>query len=178
MRSELRRLSEPYNIVRPSVQKCTPASVLLDTLTLTEKQFVERGMLPGAGGFPLWFTAENERNVFLWRNGLSLGDKDRFQFWVDIPKLIEKREIQLRNAAENDPFTNTWWGMSAFDRTSAEEELAYLDALSSLLADLCPHLHALSQASIRVMREMGHEFSERPVVVLPFARVKTSVRAA
>jgi hypothetical protein len=68
----------------------------------------------GGGGeavTPLWFLAETERNIFLWRQGKSLDDVEDYEFWVDIPSLITKRRVQLESPQGLNPFTNPNWGI-------------------------------------------------------------------
>ena len=88
-------------------------AILADVLKTLEVQFQRRGMLPsgtesgpGMAFHPLWFVAETERNVFLWRQGCSLIQQDEFEFWIDIEALISKRLNQLDSADPENPFLN------------------------------------------------------------------------
>src|SRR5438128_1283697 len=91
------------------------AAVLLEVVKPLEQRLRMRGLLrsnDSATFHPLWFLAETERNVFLWRRGCSLGQQDQFEFWVDLRLLISKRLHQLENVDFENPFLNPGWGSS------------------------------------------------------------------
>lgn len=129
--------------MHPGVQSCTTEAsaipintVTIDVLRSIEARLTERGFLPEpvgpSFGF-LWFIAETERNVFLWRNGMSIADADRFEFWVNLPNLIEKRLRQLQLRDNDNPFINPLWGVSGQNGDHAKRELEYLQAMKDVL---------------------------------------------
>jgi len=119
---------------------------------------------------PLWFVAETERNVFLWRHGLSLDDRDEYDFWVDVPELIQKRIKQLGSSKANNPFCNPLWGFSTADeietKASNEGEIEYLRSFGALNRPLLGHAHALSHVG-RALEEEYLDGSAKETVVLP-----------
>lgn len=141
-------------------------AILLGSLKTLELQLQKRGMIesPEKRFNPIWFVAETERNVFLWRRGCSLIQKDDFEFWVDLPRLIEKRLSQLSSCQADNPFVNPLWGVSVLDKQSAEQEAAYLRSFGEVTGKVSRHLHALSQVGSMLHRE-HHPAQER--VILP-----------
>ncbi len=147
------------------------SAVLWEVLHGVEVQLQRKGMLPSnapASFNPLWFLAETERNVFLWQQGCSLIDQEQFEFWIDIPKLLNKRRAQLKKGNSANPFTNPLWGESEYDPSLADRENEYLEQLEELVAQVAGHAHALSIVASQVQRELHGE--DRPRVVLPVAR--------
>jgi len=124
---------------------------------------------------PLWFLAETERNVYLWRSGLSIQQVDEFEFWVDIPALIEKRMTQLRSYDSENPFMNPLWGLSIADEHTIEKEKKYLNSLFDLIGEIKEHLEALCVAASTVSRELDQAKDSRSVVVLPIKKSAKSV---
>src|SRR6187431_829960 len=82
-------------------QPCTNLNanvVAADIIRTAEIRMQQRGMLPGGQSLshnPFWFLVETEKNVFLWRSGSSLAEKEQYDFWVDIDSLLNKRLRQL-----------------------------------------------------------------------------------
>jgi hypothetical protein len=148
-----------------------PAYAVLLSMTRTlELQLQRRSLLkaPTVGSFtPVWFVAETERNVFLWRRGLSLIQQDEFEFWVDLPKLVAKRLHQLESADADNPFTNPLWASSSADPDLIRRESEYLESLLEIIARVGPHAHAFSRASAECLKEYFGYCDERPVVLLP-----------
>ena len=70
-------------------QKLPKGCVLLGVLKSVENELRKRDLLGSEGEptTPLWFLAETERNIYLWRSGKSIDDQRDFSFWVDIPAL-------------------------------------------------------------------------------------------
>jgi len=106
---------------------------------------------------PLWFLAETEINVFLWRSSLSLIDKDRFDFWIDCQALVDKRLRQITADCSENPFSSNG---------SLSEEGEYLHAFLRLSLPVIPHVHALFMAAAHCLHE------SRSMVVLPVLNKK------
>ncbi len=164
--------AELHKIERPNDLKSIQAAshlVLADTLRTLEEAFSAKGLLdrePQDIFQPLWYLVETERNVFLWKRGCSIIQQDDFEFWVDIPALIQKRRRQLENADAHNPFVNSLWGIGTDTVESASRELNYLEEFLSLLADIQEHLCALCEATSQVQSTLnGPPARER--VVLP-----------
>lgn len=137
-------------------------AVLLSALKTLEYQLQDRGYLttPTHPISPVWFTAETERNLFLWRIGCSLTQKDEFEFWVDIDRLIEKRLDQLTS-----PGASHNKGQS---EVPTDKEAAYLYGFTKALPKLRTHAHALSHAGLLLELEtLSDEQSDRQTVLLP-----------
>lgn len=144
-------------------------TVLDDVLKTVERQLQSRGLLPSldADAFhPLWFLAETERNVFLWRHGFSLADHAEFEFWLDPRALLEKRRRQLERAGDN-PFASPEWGRELAEPAPREEELSYLHAFAALLGRIEAHAHALSIVASLLQAESR---GERDRILLPIQR--------
>ena len=145
-------------------------AVLLDVLRTLEQELQKRGFLDSGGESsfnPLWFVAETERNVFLWRRGCSLIQKDEFEFWIDVRALIEKRLSALDRYDPQNPFVNPLWGEPATSLDSVTRERAYLEAFLGKLETLHGHAYALCEVGSRVLRELCGEAAERERVLLP-----------
>lgn len=143
------------------VEAFGPGTMLLETLRAFERHCTERGLLPlSQWTSPLWFIAETERNVFLWRRGCSLIQEAEFEFWFDVPQLIEKRRWQLESFDGSNPF-----GVS---REGQDHERQYLEQLAQLIHQACDHMHALSYCFAELARaaESGI-YESREVVLLP-----------
>ncbi|NMC62973.1 MAG: hypothetical protein GYA55_07365 [SAR324 cluster bacterium] len=123
---------------------------------------------------PLWFLAETERNVYLWRSGLSIEQEDEFEFWVDIPALIKKRMEQLSSFDSGNPFMNPLWGLSIADEQTIEKEKKYLNSLFDLIDEIKEHLEALCIAASTVSRELDQNKDSKSVVVLPIKKFAKS----
>lgn len=159
-----------YKTERP-ITSLPETAVTLNSLKVLECELQRREFLRTTGCFPLWFHAETERNIFLWRRGCSLIQLDEFDFWVDIPKLIEKRFEHLARPQGDSPLSNPYWGISSASNAGAEVEKRYLEDLIASLRSIQSHAHALSVVAGEVCRELGIENLEREVVILPTARL-------
>ena len=123
----------------------------------------------GLGSFnPLWFAAETERNVFLWRSGCSLIQEDEFEFWIDVPRLIAKRSRQLENSNPANPFTNPYWSIASEDTRTLREEVSYLEKFSSVMLEIDTLATALCSITARLEKMLAPAES-RPRVILPAA---------
>jgi hypothetical protein len=131
-----------------SLGEIPKSALLYDLLQPLEKELSTRKMLRALPNtlHPIWFFAETERNIYLWRRGLSLSQAELFEFWIDIAKLIDKRRDQLKRYNSENPFLNPLWGMEQEHADSAIFETAYLEDLEAALKVLGPHAHALSYA--------------------------------
>ncbi|RIL06850.1 MAG: hypothetical protein DCC75_10500, partial [Proteobacteria bacterium] len=131
--------------------------ILADVLSTLEHELQRRGLVqkPALGTHtPLWFIVETEINVCLWRKGLSLENRDNFEFWVDIPRLISKRILQLSEIDPANPFSNPAWGQedgAASGAESSTHEVRYLEALVQAIVPISDHLEALSEAASMVL---------------------------
>jgi hypothetical protein len=139
-------------------------------LKAIETELCKRELLGPAGSLatPLWFIAETERNVFLWRNGKSIGDLRSYSFWIDIHKLIAKRRDQLGRTKGFNPFVNMLPNSGGI-----EFEIRYLDALEEIADTIFVHAEALSRASERTRMEITADRpDERELVILPLSRAR------
>lgn len=167
-----------------SAQSLPAWAVLLDVVRNLEIQFQKRGLLGPAGAFthtPIWFLAETERNVFLWRNGLSLTEEASFEFWVDLRALVEKRLLHLNSRDQPDnPFLNPLWGISAAPTQGdlAANEEQYLAAFSELARKIEEHIHALSHFGSVLQQKLNHGDNERHIILLPWRSGKNETPTA
>lgn len=157
------------------VQDRPKDGVLLSMLKAMEQELLRRGLLSanrsaGQNCSPLWFLAETERNVFLWRRGYSLHDEGQFEFWVQPEKLIEKHVHQLERRDSCNPFVNPLWSVASLDDQTVQRQVDYLDELRDKLALVSAHAAALSHVSTLVMQEVRKECSRREIVVLPWSQ--------
>ena len=156
-----------YNVVpeqHKNAREVTKGAVLPTILKRLEDEFVKRGMVqrPASAAFyPLWFLAETEKNVFLWRHQLSLGDAQRFEFWVDPFALIEKRRSQIMRGGEQTSF-----GITDASTKIVSDEFEYLAELEHHLRKIFSHAEAFSAAASQVLRECT-ENSSKNCVRLP-----------
>ena len=162
------------------VESLPTSAVSLDILKVLEVELLRRSILPPRGdntSHPLWFIAETERNVFLWRSGLSISQQDEFDFWVDLPAIISKRLKQLECQDSNNPFINPFWGISCEDgrlsieaetanQSTHKEETEYLSTLLGVLSEILPHAHALSHVGSLLAAELAG--CRRETVLLPY----------
>ena len=163
------KIAQPHNFIVQSEHP--PKDTVLDQVLKTvEIQLQKRELLAGFEPeqfHPVWFLAETERNVFLWRNGFSLADHDDFEFWLRPRELIEKRLAQIeRNAAAN-PFSTPLWGSELGEAVPRRAEREYLGSFLALLEKVEAHAHALSLVASLVRRESG---TTRDRVLLPLRR--------
>lgn len=132
-----------------------PHAILLDTLRGVEQRLQTKGMLRlTTQQQPLWFLAEQERNEFLWRRGYSLTDSSQFDFWVDLPRLVQRRISQIQAAD----------GLRLGDSLS-QGERQYLESLVQAISTVEKHLSALSRAVSLFRLEIE---PPREIVLLPF----------
>lgn len=145
-----------------------PKDTVLDQVLKTvELQLQNKGILAGfdpENFHPVWFLAETERNVFLWRNGFSLANHDEFEFWINPRKLIEKRLSHIERTSQENPFSNPSWGSALGDPSPKGAEREYLCSFLSLVDQIEAHTHALSLVASLLRREAG-EVRDR--VLLP-----------
>jgi hypothetical protein len=160
---------ESAHHVHSNVQVLPKGAILLGVLKSVETELRRRRMLGDTCDTltPVWFLAETERNIFLWRNGKSLDDQQDFDFWVDIKALMAKRRKQLENPRGLNPFVNPLWGTAPLDQRLINRERDYLDDLEELGSVVMPHAEALSHASRTVRRELEPESIDRTCVLLP-----------
>ena len=144
-------------------------AVLADILKTLEEQFQKRGLVCSIeqNTFnPLWFLAETEKNIFLWKHGRSLIEEDDFEFWVNVEALIEKRLKQLETMAPENPFMNPLWDISLPDPDVARKEKDYLSSFLQCFQRIFTHASALSQVASLLEKEY-QKASRRELVVLP-----------
>jgi hypothetical protein len=148
--------------------------LLLDVLKTLEHEIRNRHLLPSSHldfscFHPLWFQAETERNVFLWRAGFSLIEKDEFEFWVDVPALIQKRLSTLNKPSTDSPFSNGIWPKNDSDSVNQaiNSEKQYLTELAQIFDSISDHATALCEVSTMVMQEICRSYSPHASVTLP-----------
>lgn len=152
-------------------QKIPSNTILLESIRPFEERLQNKGLLPPSSPFsfnPLWFLAETERNIYLWRSGKSLIEQDEFEFWVDIPKLINKRNQQLSTFEGNNPYTNPLWGLSIPSQNIIAEELEYLKLFKDAFLLIEAHANTLSRVCSMLSREINPELEALKLVILPF----------
>ena len=154
--------------LRTLCPKLSEGCVLLGILRAVETDLRKRKVLANTqpGTLPLWFLAETERNIFLWRNNQSISDAPLYTFWIDVPALINKRRAQLQRADEADPFSNPLWGGGVPDPSCWDHERDYLETLEDLIPTVFRRAHTLSNASETLRQELAPEV-ERVNVLLP-----------
>ncbi len=106
--------------------------------------------LESQGG--IWFLAETERDIFLWRHGLSIKERIQFEFWIDIARLVDKRLTQLTLMGLDNPFFGGC------------DEREYLLAFLREFSRIAKYIHALNQAISVVTAE---KYQEKPIILLP-----------
>lgn len=163
-----------------SVQKRTefrrslpPEAMLLELLKTIELQLQTREFFTSQPGSynPLWFLAETERNIFLWRRSCSIIQQNEFEFWIDPFALIDKRAKQLARNDPANPFINPLWGATNAPCDGGIAELDYLEALAKALSTMGGHPHALSTVGSLLGDEQFGETGLREIILLPVARV-------
>jgi hypothetical protein len=164
----------PYKNVQHCLKSAHTESkqqVLLEILKTLEQQMLQRGIVTldeNLSFYPIWFLAETTRNIFLWRHGLSVGAADRFEFWIDVESLLEKRQEHLSRFDEENPFLNSLWGSAPANPATRDREFEYLELFSGHFETIQAHAHALSLVGSELMEEaVGAVGLER--VVLPEA---------
>ncbi len=154
-----------------ALKKVQSSAVHLSILRTLETELQKRDKLPQSTisqSIPLWFIAETERNIFLWRTGRSIIEKDNFEFWIDIPRLIDKRLNQLKSQDENNPFLNPYWGTTTPEGSLIHEETLYLNEFKTVIQNINIHLNALSIATSNALKTIIPGFSEKEPVLLPY----------
>lgn len=149
--------------------KHSSPTMLAEMLRQMEEQLIARGLLrknPASQFNPVWYLAETERNIFLWKNGCSIIQLDEFEFWVDIPQLISKRLEQLNNFDKSNPLINPHWGLSTISEQDLEEEKNYLNNFLNLVSVVQDHLAAFCEASLMALGQQ----MQKEKVVLPVAK--------
>lgn len=159
-------------------QKVPHSRVLLGILKSIENELRSRELLGFSGAIPtpLWFLAETERNVFLWRSGQSLDDARKYSFWVNCQALIDKRREQLHHPQDHNPFINPLWGSGPIDSKLVDNELDYLDLLEDLSPTIFKRGATLSCASESLRLEMDPN-ATRMAITLPLSRTPLNNRA-
>jgi len=167
---------ESVQSVRTNAQPLPNEAVLLPILKAVESELRRRGMLGTdlSNVTPLWFLAETERNVFLWRQGKSLDHQKEFDFWVDCRALIEKRRSQLKNPNGLNPFINPLWGCAPLDSAGLDRACDYLDDFEDLSGRILSHAVALSHASRTIRHELLPESKSQQAVMLPVDPLRKS----
>ncbi len=142
-------------------QALKPYVVLTETFKMFEEELREKGVVQKAG-YPLWFFAETEENVYLWKKGVSIEEKERYEFWINLKTLLKKRQEQLsRDKDFNFPFFNfqaSFEGGGRKDTDIVEEEKRYLLSLEKILHNSFIHLQFISALkSVLTNREGAKE---------------------
>jgi hypothetical protein len=160
--------SESTQELQGHAQNSFTGSLLLGILKSIENELRKRELITSSHlpPTPLWFLAETERNIFLWRSNQSLDDAKRYSFWVDLQSLINKRRDQLTRPQESNPFINPLWGSGPIDATLVQREHDYLEALEDLIPTVFRRGESLSHASESLRLEIDPE-SSRTAVVIP-----------
>lgn len=157
--------------VHPQGAPKPQGTVLLEVLKTLEHQITARHLLPSnhktQSFHPLWFQAETERNVFLWRAGFSIIEKDDFEFWINVPQLINKRLSFLKKGPTDSPFLHPKWSFSDDVSSSIDAEIKYLNELYELFDSVAEHATALCEVSSLVLAEISPVNEQKTTVVLP-----------
>jgi len=167
--------SEPYkneHCWAPSEHNCPNSSLSIEVLRRFETILQERGLIPQPTILsfnPLWFLAETEKNIFLWRRGCSLIQQDEFAFRIDAKALVSKRLRQLQCCDHDTPFINPLWGLTPPDETTIQQEIEYLLAFMAIWERAEEHVTALGILSDALAKELGVQAQdeEREEVLLP-----------
>lgn len=158
-------MQQVHTPVRKNIQELPEGAVLLGVLKAVEKALHRRGILGHAvdQAMPLWFLAETERNVFLWRTGKSIADCHEFSFWVDIPTLIAKRRSHLSRCHGFNPFV-----CNSPSESGVEHEIRYLDRIEDLAESIFVKAAMISRASESLQSELVPSKELCPRIVLPY----------
>ena len=121
--------------------------------------------------FPVWFHAETEVNIFLWRNGFSLEDKKEFDFWLNPTEMIKKLKNKnfINAKTENILFNFNFLELEQLDQSENNqsinkcEEIEYYENFLNILKITLEHIHALSI----IQRDVGAGLNTNEVVVIP-----------
>ena len=171
----LHRESEPREIPYKDVQRCRnsvhemPSTAILQELIKPlEERMRERGFLSSFSEtlfYPMWFLAETEMNVFLWQNGLSLADRDYFEFWIDLEQLTEKRLAQLDAYDKENPFLSPLLGAAHATPRDIGQEEEYIASFKNSFAQLAAPSPALSCVGSALRAETPGTASQSPVLL-------------
>jgi len=158
-------MQEVHTQVCKNNQSLPAGAVLLGVLKAIEKELARRGLLEATveQATPLWFIAETERNVFLWRHGRSIDDCREFSFWIDVPALIEKRRNHLSRCRGFNPFV-----CGSPSETGAQHELRYLDQIEDMADSIFSKAALVSRASESLQHELDPALALSTRVVLPY----------
>ena len=153
--------------LRSNAANSSTGCILLGILKSIETELRKRKHLWSSGTppTPLWFLAETERNVFLWRTNQGLDDACKYSFWIDLRGLISKRRDQLSRPQDSNPFTNPMWGSGALDASLVDRERDYLDALEDLIPTAFRQAEMLSRASESLRLEIDPNAGRRVVII-------------
>lgn len=146
---------------------------LIEVLKTVEIELQKRGLLkiPENGSFhPVWFLAETERNIFLWRSGCSIIEQDDFEFWIDVRGLIQKRLEALRTFDSENPFMNSMWGSPASSEEQVSGEKLYLSSFIKIIESIEDHANALCLVAQSALKELCKEATLREMVLLPASK--------
>lgn len=142
-------------------------AVIAEIPRIFEESLWQRGLLTlPPSCTPFWFIVETERNVALWRRGFSLIAVDEFDFLVDVPAMIEKREQQLAEADESNPFHLAPLAPGRSASEVWEKECRYLCQFAELWAAGQTHLAAMSSAVQLLRNDLSAE-PKLSSIVLP-----------
>jgi hypothetical protein len=157
-----------------NVQSADSGIILLGILKSVEQELRGRQLIgdPSQDATPLWFIAETERNVYLWRNGKSIDERSQYTFWIDIRALIEKRREQLRRSRGFNPFINSMSTVGTNSSLGVQAENQYLDCLEDLASSVFRHAEVLSHASESVREELFPSCPLRAAVTLPMQPIR------
>ena len=152
--------------LRKKVRTPPPGTMLFEILQPVEQELYSRGLLgaPHPHTTPLWFLAETERNVFLWRRGHSIADHSRYSFWVDLHALIVKRKAQLRRSRGCNPFVGCGTPEPHY---AAVQECEYLELFEDAAHSIIHYASAVSLASYDILSASNPQRSLREIVILP-----------
>jgi hypothetical protein len=167
-------MQEVHTQVCKNNQNIPEGAVLLGVLKAIEKEFARRGLLEPTvnQAMPLWFLAETERNVFLWRHGRSIDNCAEFSFWVDVPALIEKRRRHLSRCRGFNPFV-----CGSPSETGAQHELRYLDQIEDMEDSIFFKAALISRVSESLQNELEPAQAFCTRVVLPYRAEATPLPA-
>lgn len=121
----------------PSSEATLPSTALtVGALKKVECAFWQKHVVEDPKGrhLPLWFIGETERNISLWKMGLSLDDLQNLEVWIDVPRLIEKRISKIEIEHDLGMFSGNI------------EELNYLKSLETAFIPVLEHAHCLCRA--------------------------------
>ncbi len=158
-------MQEVHTPVCKNDQNLPTGAILLGVLKAIEKELARRGLLEPAvnQAMPLWFLAETERNVFLWRHGRSIDHCREYSFWVDVPELIKKRRKHLSRCRGFNPFV-----CGSPSENGAQHELRYLDQIEDMTDSILSKAALVSRASESLRQELEPALGLCTLVVLPY----------